>query len=130
MREGSPREILPTVSPGDRLRCFFDRYNPNYADKPDSPLETEVLDVDVDEVTEAEDPYPGTRTTVSLRVAGDDDDKADSYWIEHRTERIDNELEERVSDLLYEETLGTFSTSGSVGHIDTIEVLEDDATDS
>lgn len=122
MIEGPPVEILPELEPGDEVLLFFDRYRHGYEYKPDSPLETTVLDVTSESISRAGGSYPGTLTKVFLEVP-ESDEKATAYWMEHRVEDVAGEIEERASMLLYEEDLQVFSSSGGVGNVDKIEVL-------
>ena len=125
MTEGPPVDVLPDLSPGDEVLLFFDRYWHDYEFKPDSPLETEVLDVSTEEISRGDGVYPGTLITVSFAVP-DEDEKATEYRMEHRVEERPDETEVRASFLLYEEDMLAFSTSGRVGHVDRIEVLTDE----
>ena len=124
MIEGSPVEVLPELTPGDTVLLFFDRYHHGYEYKPDSPLETTVLDVHEERVSEGGGVPPGTLTKVFLDVP-ETDEKATAYWIEHRIEERGDATEERASFLLYEEDLVALSTSGRVGHVDRIELLDE-----
>ncbi|WP_247728544.1 hypothetical protein [Halovivax limisalsi] len=124
-RDGSPVDVLPSVEPGDELELYFDRYNQGYSETPQSPVRSTVTDVERTELTEEDDLLPGTLVTVSLTVAPDDE-KADRYWLEHRTEHDGDETMRSVSDLLYEDTLfSAMPTTGQVGHIDRIVVDPD-----
>ncbi|WP_290811414.1 hypothetical protein [Halovivax sp.] len=126
MTDGPAVDVLPRLSTGDVVRCFFDRYNQGYPNKPDSPLEAEVLDVETKELTEEADLLPGTLTTVHLSVP-EDDDKADRFWIEHREEHEDDRTVRSVSALLYEDaTFPAMTTTGEVGNVDKVEVLSSD----
>lgn len=127
MTEGSPVDVLPELSPGDVVRLYFDRYNQSYPDKPDSPLESEVLAVDERELTVEEDLLPGVLTTVELSVP-EEDEKADRYWIEHRVEHQGDDTRRSTTGVLYEDaTFSALPTTGEVGNVDSIEVLADDA---
>ena len=122
MIEGSPVDVLPELSVGDELLLYFDRYNQGYPEKPESPLETTVLDVETRELTE-KDTLPGTLTKIVLSVPADDE-KADEYWMEHRVEHQGDETYRSAGYLLYEDRMfSALPTSGQVGHIDRIEVL-------
>lgn len=121
--DGPPVDVLTEVDVGDELELYFDRYNEGYAETPQSPVRSSVLDVESTELTAGDDPLPGTLRTVTLTVA-EDDETADKYWIEHRTEYDEDGERQSVSHLLYEtEMLATITTSGSVGHIDRVVVL-------
>lgn len=126
IRDGSPVDVLPTVEPDDELDLYFDRYNQGYSETPQSPVRSDVTGVETKELTEEDDLLPGTLITVSLTVPPDDE-KADRYWLEHRTEHAEDETMRSVSDLLYEDTLfSAMPTTGQVGHIDRIVVNPDD----
>jgi len=122
--DGAPVSVLTAVEPGDELELYFDRYNEGYAETPQSPVQTTVLDVTTKELTEEDDLLPGELRSVELTVA-EDDETADRYWLEHRTE-YDGDGERRsVSNLLYEyQMFSSLSTTGWVGHIDRIVVIE------
>lgn len=127
MTTGSPLEILPELSVGDSVRLFFDRYRTEYDHTPSSPLETTVLDVTTEEVTEDDKGHPGTLLSVEFEV-DEEDPEADRYWMEYR--EYGPPLEDQppdYSNLLYERTLvGSFGSSGAVGNIDKIEVVDDE----
>lgn len=125
MTDGPPVEVLPRLEPDDRVLLFFDRYEHVYEYKPDSPLETTVLDVTTERISGADGVYPGTLTKVFFEVP-ESDEKATDYWMEHRVEEQGDTTEERASMLLYEEDLQVFSSSGSVGNVDRIEVVSDE----
>lgn len=123
--DGPPVDVLTDVEAGDELELFFDRYNQGYEETPQSPVQSTVLEVEETELTKEEDLLPGTLRSVELTVA-EDDDTADRYWIEHRTEYDEDGERQSTSSLLYEyEMLPSMETSGTVGHIDRISVYRD-----
>ena len=125
--EGPPVEVLPELEPGDRVLLYFDQYRMDYAYKPDSPLETTVLDVTRKTIREGQGVFPGPLIRLEFEVPAEDE-KATAYHMEHKVEDYGEGPVTNASDLLYEEDLmGVISNSGRVGHVATIEVLDDEA---
>lgn len=124
MTSGPPITVLPELEEGDEIRMYFDRYRMEYDSKPESPLETTVLDVTTEPLPQPNPNGEGTVTKYALEVA-EDDEKADEYWIEY-TETPDGYETENVSYLLYRERrFGVKETTGGVANVDEIELVED-----
>lgn len=127
--DGPPVAVLPDVETGDELDLYFDRYNEGYDETPQSPATCTALSIETKELTLENALLPGTLRSITLTVP-EDDDTANEYWIEHRTEYDEDGERQSVSALLYEaDLLGTMTTTGDVGHIDRVVVHREDESE-